>query len=63
MELVVLTAPDHIGWYPKGAQIPAHTFITRLEADDWLIAALSRRLPVPGWPPIEEVIPGLSVGP
>jgi hypothetical protein len=63
MELVVLTAPEHIGRYPKGAQIPAHAFVTRLEADDWLIAATARRLPVPGWPPTEEAIPGLSIDP
>lgn len=36
-------------------------FITRLEADTWLIAALARRLPVPGWPPAEMTVPGLHI--
>jgi hypothetical protein len=61
LELVVVTAPECIGDYPEGGEIPAHSFITRLEADDWYIAALARRLPVPGWPPGEEVVPGLGI--
>ncbi|SBW22924.1 hypothetical protein FDG2_3315 [Candidatus Protofrankia californiensis] len=61
MELVVMTAPEHIGRYPEGATIPAHSFVTRLEADEWVIAALARRLPVPGWPPSEQNVPGLEI--
>ena len=63
MELVALTSPEYIGWHPAGDQFPGHSFITRLEGDDWLIAALARRLPVPGWPPSETVIPGLEIDP
>jgi len=61
MELVVLTSPEYVGEVPAGgAQVPAHSFITRLaDRGAWTIAALARRLPVPGWPPTEEVIPGL----
>jgi len=61
MELVVLTSPEHIGTVPaEGAQLPAHSFITRLaDRREWTIAALARRLPVPGWPPTEEEIPNL----
>jgi hypothetical protein len=61
MELVVLTSPEHSGYHPAGAAIPAHSFITRLRGHEWKIAALARRLPVPGWPPTEETIPGLGI--
>ncbi len=61
MELVVMTAPERIGCYPDDATIPVHSFVTRLEADDWVIAALARRLPVPGWPPSEQNVPGLEI--
>jgi hypothetical protein len=61
MELVVLTDPEHVGVIEADTAIPAHCFITRLEADTWLIAALARRLPVPGWPPREEVVLGLGI--
>lgn len=57
LELVVLASPDCIGHYPKGGQILAHCFITRLGADAWYIAAMARRLPVPGWPPSDEDTP------
>ncbi|MGL5824006.1 MAG: hypothetical protein ACRCYU_04095 [Nocardioides sp.] len=63
LELVVLLAPEYIGDYPDGARVPGHSFITRLEADEWLIAALARRLPVPGWPPTEESISWLPIDP
>jgi hypothetical protein len=59
MELVVLTGPEHIG-YVQGP-MPAHCFVVRFEDDEWKIAALARRLPVPGWPPTEQVIPGLGI--
>jgi hypothetical protein len=59
MELVVLTAPEHIG-HVQGP-MPVHCFVVRFEDDEWRIAALARRLPVPGWPPTEQVIPGLGV--
>jgi hypothetical protein len=61
MELVVLTGPEHIGPAQGEAPIPAHCFVVRFEDDEWRIAALARRLPVPGWPPTEEIIPGLSI--
>lgn len=61
MELVVLTPPEYVGIVPPGgANIPAHSFITRLaDRHEWTIAALARRLPVPGWPPREKTIPDL----
>jgi hypothetical protein len=59
MELVVLTGPEYIGL--AQGPIPAHCFVVRFEDDEWRIAALARRLPVPGWPPTEQVIPGLGV--
>lgn len=61
MELVVLTGPEHIGHMQEAVQIPAHCFVVRFEDDEWRIAALARRLPVPGWPPTEQVIPGLGI--
>jgi hypothetical protein len=62
MEVVVLTSPEYVGTYSAGDQIPAHSFITRLMDDgEWIIAATARRLPVPGWPPTEEVIPNLEI--
>jgi EAL domain-containing protein (putative c-di-GMP-specific phosphodiesterase class I) len=59
MELVVLTGPEHIGSFSAGASIPCHSFITRLVDNTWVISALARRLPVPGWPPSERVVEGL----
>ncbi|WP_239404991.1 hypothetical protein [Frankia sp. Cj3] len=60
MELVVLTSSKYIG--AQGSRkIPGHSFVTHLDGDDWLIAATARRLPVPGWPPSEETIPGLEI--
>lgn len=61
MELVVLTSPEYVGTITARSAIPAHSFITRLEADTWFIAALARRLPVPGWPPTEEAVQGLGI--
>jgi len=61
MELIVLTGPEYIGEARTNISIPAHCFVVRYEDEEWRIAALARRLPVPGWPPTEEVIPGLGV--
>jgi hypothetical protein len=58
LEAVVLTSPEYIGDYRGPAAIPAHSFIARLSDNRvWTIAALARRLPVPGWPPTEQTIP------
>jgi hypothetical protein len=54
LEKVIITGPEHVGEFEAGAQIPAHTFITRFDGEMWIIAALARRLPVPGWPPTER---------
>jgi len=54
LEKVIITGPQHVGVFKAGDQIPAHTFITRLHGEMWTIAALARRLPVPGWPPTER---------
>lgn len=62
MELVVITSEDFVGEYVAGAQIAAHCFVTKLSEGDWRIAANARRLPIPGWPPTEELIPGLAIG-
>lgn len=61
MELVIVTGPEYFGPVVAGQKAKGHCFVTRLDADDWLIAALARRLPVPGWPPTEESIPGLGI--
>lgn len=61
MELIILTGPEYIGEARTNVTIPAHCFVVRYEDEEWRIAALARRLPVPGWPPTEEVIPGLGV--
>jgi hypothetical protein len=61
MELVVVTSEEFAGDYPAGAQIPVHCFVTRLIDGGWRIAANARRLPVPGWPPTEVPIAGLSI--
>ncbi|MCA0295236.1 MAG: hypothetical protein LCH96_07995 [Actinobacteria bacterium] len=59
MELVMVTSDEFAGDYPAGARIPAHSFITHYVGREWKIAATSRRLPLPGWPPTEQVIEGL----
>lgn len=61
MELVVITSEDFVGDYPAGAQIPVHCFVTKLTDGEWRIAANARRMPVPGWPPTENSIPGLAI--
>ncbi|GAA1550757.1 hypothetical protein GCM10009827_084270 [Dactylosporangium maewongense] len=59
MEMVFLTPPQYIGLLEAPQAIPSHCFITRyVESGSWLIAALARRLPVPGWPPSERELPG-----
>ena len=59
LELVVLTALEDAGPVTAGVGFLAHQFITRCTGDDWVIAGTARRLPVPGWPPSEDEIPGL----
>lgn len=61
MELIVLTGPEHIGVVKADMEIPAHCFIIRFENDEWKIAALARRLPVPGWPPTEQDVSALMI--
>lgn len=61
MEAVVLTGPEHVGRFEAGANIPVHTFITRVVGDAWVIAATARRLPQPGWPPTERDVGAFSV--
>jgi len=59
MEIVILTPPEYIGRIDGEQPVPVHCFVTRYaESDGWVIAALSRRLPVPGWPPTERQLPG-----
>ena len=44
----------------RGPSATSQAFITRLTDDQgWVIAALSHKLPVPGWPPTEWTIPNL----
>jgi hypothetical protein len=59
MELTAFTSNEYVGEAPD--EFPVHCFITRLVDGEWRIAALSRRLPVPGWPPTEEIVPGLRI--
>jgi len=60
MELIILAGTEYIGEVPAGTPIPGHCFIIRFENDAWKIAALARRIPIPGWPPSEQVVPGLE---
>ncbi|GAA3044438.1 hypothetical protein [Actinokineospora globicatena] len=59
MEIVVAFARIHQGFYSAGKSLPAHSFIVIFDEGIWRIAALARRIPVPGWPPTEQIIPGL----
>ncbi|ADP78348.1 hypothetical protein FraEuI1c_0262 [Pseudofrankia inefficax] len=59
MEAVVLTGQEYGDQVVR--QVVGHVFITRLDGDGWHIAALSRKLPIPGWPPTEQEISGLEV--
>lgn len=61
MEAVVITGPEHVGRFEAGEHILAHTFITRLVGEVWVIAATARRLPQPGWPPTERDVSAFSV--
>lgn len=62
LELVAFSSEEHVGSYGPGQSVPAHSFITRhVGEDQWVIAANARRLPVPGWPPTEQALPGLLV--
>jgi hypothetical protein len=62
LELIVFSCEEYVGSYGPRDQIPAHSFITRLiDEGEWVIAANARRLPVPGWPPTEQTLPGLRI--
>jgi hypothetical protein len=60
MELTVVPTLAHSGAPDRGPSATSQAFITRLSPDrGWLIAALSHKLPVPGWPPTEWTVPHL----
>jgi predicted nucleic acid-binding protein len=62
LELVMFTSEEHVGPYEAGEAFSAHSFITRHVGNgEWVIAANARRIPVPGWPPTEQVLPGLLI--
>ena len=62
LELIAFSSEEHVGTYPPGEPLPAHSFITRHRCgEDWVIAANARRMPVPGWPPSEQELPGLLI--
>lgn len=62
MEMVMFTRQEFVGPYSAGDLIPTHSFITHYVDGVWKIAATSRRLPVPGWPPAESEVAGLLGG-
>ena len=60
MELTVVPTLAHSGAPDRGPAATSQAFITRLTDDrGWVIAALSHKLPVPGWPPTEWIVPHL----
>ena len=60
MELTVVPTLAPSGAPDRGPAATSQAFITRLTDDHgWVIAALSHKLPVPGWPPTEWTIPHL----
>jgi predicted nucleic acid-binding protein len=62
LELIAFGSEQHVGSHPPGVGVPMHTFLTRhVGADEWVIAANARRLPVPGWPPTERTLEGLLI--
>jgi predicted nucleic acid-binding protein len=62
LELIAFSSEEWVGTYAPGEPFAAHSFITRhVGGDDWVIAANARRMPVPGWPPTEQVLPGLLI--
>lgn len=62
LELIAFSSEDHVGSYEPGEPFPAHSFITRHVGEgEWVIAANARRMPVPGWPPTEQELPGLLI--
>jgi predicted nucleic acid-binding protein len=62
LELIAFGSEEYVGSYGPGESFPAHSFITRHVGEgEWVIAANARRLPVPGWPPTEQVLPGLLI--
>jgi len=62
LELIAFGSKEYVGSYGPGEAFPAHSFITRHVGEGrWVIAANARRMPVPGWPPTEQILPGLSI--
>jgi predicted nucleic acid-binding protein len=62
LELIAFTSEEYVGSYAPGEPFPAHSFITRhVSGHKWVIAANARRMPVPGWPPTEQELPGLLI--
>ncbi len=62
LELIAFSSEGYVGSYGPGEPLPAHSFITRHVGEgEWVIAANARRMPVPGWPPTEQVLPGLLI--
>ena len=62
LELISFSSEEYVGTYEAGKPFPARTFITRhVGQGKWVIAANARRLPVPGWPPGEQILPGLLI--
>lgn len=54
LELLVLPLPgEAYGEVTTDRLVRAHNLVTRFIGNAWIIAALSRGLPVPGWPPTE----------
>jgi hypothetical protein len=68
LELVALASARYIGRHTAGAVIPVHEFVTRLSDStvasgrrpSWSIAAFGAWLPVPGWPPGRQMLPGFE---
>ncbi len=62
LELIAFASEEYAGSYGPGEAILVHSFITRHVGEgEWVIAANARRMPVPGWPPTEQVLPGLLI--
>jgi hypothetical protein len=58
MELTVVPTLAPSGEPDRGPVATSQAFITRHTGDrGWVIAALGHKLPVPGWPPTEWIIP------
>lgn len=62
LELIAFSSEEFVGTHDGDKGVPVHSFITRhLGGDEWVIAANARRLPIPGWPPTEQTLPGLLI--